>query len=367
MTLPIDQDVGRFRKIVRGKVRENLRKYMSSDKLVGRSGKGGVITIPIPQIDLPRFKYGSGEITGVGRGKGKPGDRVGDGPDKEGSDQAGNEPGEHSIDVELTIEELAEILGDELQLPRIQPKSNERVFGQSVRYNSIRRSGPEALRHPKRTFLTALKRQLVLGTYDPDHPIIIPIPDDKRYRSWKVYPRPDNNVVMFYVLDISGSMNDMKKRLVRRTCYWANIWIRAHYQNVVERYIAHDVTAEEVDHDTFYRINTAGGTHLSSGLRLSADIIRREYDPTQWNIYVYQFTDGENWEEDNDDAKRVLVDDLLPVANAYCYAQVAGWYYGKSFIDVLAEIKGFDNLIMARIGSDADVATAIKQFLGRGM
>jgi uncharacterized sporulation protein YeaH/YhbH (DUF444 family) len=50
--LRIEQDTGRFRQIVRGHVKQNLRKYMSQGELIGRQGKD-LISIPVPQIDLP--------------------------------------------------------------------------------------------------------------------------------------------------------------------------------------------------------------------------------------------------------------------------------------------------------------------------
>ena len=57
----IDQDAGRFRQIVRGKVRENLRKYMSNGELIGRQGKD-LVSIPIPQIELPHFRFGEKRV-----------------------------------------------------------------------------------------------------------------------------------------------------------------------------------------------------------------------------------------------------------------------------------------------------------------
>ena len=38
--MKIDQDHGRFRQIVRGKVRQNLRKYISTGELIGRKAGG---------------------------------------------------------------------------------------------------------------------------------------------------------------------------------------------------------------------------------------------------------------------------------------------------------------------------------------
>ena len=47
MALKIEQDKARFRQIIRGKVRENLRKFISKGELTGRQGKD-VVTIPLP-------------------------------------------------------------------------------------------------------------------------------------------------------------------------------------------------------------------------------------------------------------------------------------------------------------------------------
>ena len=86
MSLKIDQDHSRFRAIVRGKIRQNLRKYISQGELVGRKGKD-LVSIPIPQIDIPRFRSATGNGAGPARATEMPGDPVGAGQD-------GDEPGE---------------------------------------------------------------------------------------------------------------------------------------------------------------------------------------------------------------------------------------------------------------------------------
>ena len=114
MSLKIDQDHGRFRQIVRGRIRQNLRKYISQGELIGRKGKDQV-SIPIPQIDIPRFRFGDKQRGGVGQGDGNPGDPVGAGEDKQpGQGKAGGEPGDHILEVDVTLDELAAILGEEL-------------------------------------------------------------------------------------------------------------------------------------------------------------------------------------------------------------------------------------------------------------
>jgi uncharacterized sporulation protein YeaH/YhbH (DUF444 family) len=363
MILAIEQDASRFRQIVKGQVRRNLRQYMSNGELIGRRGKD-LVSIPIPQIELPHFRFGNGR-GGVGQGEGKIGDPLGPGDPGGGIGQAGDQPGQHILEVELTLDEMVEILGEELGLPRIRPKSKNRVDGEVTRYRGIRRVGPEGLRHFKRTYREALKRQLVSGTYDHARPAIVPIRDDKRYRSWKVYPLPDSNAVILYMMDVSGSMTQRKKELVRLTAFWIDSWLKAHYKNLVTRYLVHDAEAHEVDAHTFFHIRESGGTRISSAYDLCGKIIRKEYDPEAWNVYAFHFSDGENF-GDEDDARcvRLLREALLPAVNLFCYGQVQSGP-GHQFRHTLGGIAD-ERLAVAEINQDDDIYAAIKTFLGQG-
>ena len=57
MGLQIDKDHQRFRRIVKGKIREDLRKFLTRGELLGREGKK-YITIPVKGIEIPHFRYG---------------------------------------------------------------------------------------------------------------------------------------------------------------------------------------------------------------------------------------------------------------------------------------------------------------------
>ncbi|MEZ6066551.1 MAG: DUF444 family protein [Planctomycetaceae bacterium] len=43
-------------------------------------------------------------------------------------------------------------------------------------------------------------------------------------------------------------------------------------------------------------------------------------------MYCFQFSDGDNWGEDNRECLQLLVDTLLPVCNLFCYGQVHSPY-----------------------------------------
>src|SRR3954469_6933767 len=159
MSQRIDQDHRRFREIVRGKIKQNLRKYISQGEMLGKKGKE-VVSIPLPQIDIPHFRFGEKQSGGVGQGDGQPGDPLGSGDEAPGQGQAGDKEGEHLLEVDVSMEELAAILGEDVQLPRIEPKGKERIIAKKDRYTGIRSSGPESLKHFRRTFKQALKRQI---------------------------------------------------------------------------------------------------------------------------------------------------------------------------------------------------------------
>src|SRR5262249_44269295 len=96
----IERDHQRFKKIVRGKVKSNLSKYISRGEMIGKKGKD-LVSIPLPQIEIPQFRYGQKGSGGAGQGDGDVGDPL-TAPQGEGNSGAGNQPGGHILEVELT-------------------------------------------------------------------------------------------------------------------------------------------------------------------------------------------------------------------------------------------------------------------------
>jgi uncharacterized sporulation protein YeaH/YhbH (DUF444 family) len=368
VSLRIDQDHSRFRNIVRGRIRQNLRKYISKGELLGRQGKD-IVSIPIPHIDIPKLRFGDKQQGGVAQGDGEPGDALSGSPqDGGGQGKAGDQAGEHPLEVELTLDELADILGEELELPNIENKGKSAIVDKKDRYVGVRNVGPNSLRHFKRTFRSALRRQIALGTYDPKRPVIIPTRDDMRYKSWKTEEEPVANAVIIYMMDVSGSMGDEQKEIVRIESFWIDTWLRKQYKDIETRFIIHDAAAREVDRDTFFRTRESGGTMISSAYRLAADMIDRDYPSSQWNIYPFHFSDGDNWSVDDtllcvDILKKLL----LPSSNVFCYGQVDSPYGSGQFIKDLKEhFSGDGQLITSEINDRDAIVESIREFLGKG-
>ena len=372
MSHAIRRDHSRFRNIVKGKIKHDLKKYITHGEMIGRKGKD-LVTIPIPQIEIPHFRFGEKEQGGVGQGEGDAGDPVGGGEPQEGDEpgqgQAGDNAGEHTLEVELTLQELAEFLGDELQLPKIQPRGHKTLKSKVDKYTSIANQGPNSLRHFKRTFKETLKRQIASGLYHPDKPIIVPIKKDFRYRSWKSEVKHENSAVIIYMMDVSGSMGDEQKEIVRTESFWINTWLKSQYKGIETRYIIHDASAREVDEDTFYRTRESGGTLISSAYKLCEEIINTDYPPSDWNIYPFHFSDGDNWSgEDTKVCLDLLSQSLLKKVNAFCYGQVESRYGSGQFYKDLSENFGkeHEQVFLSKIENKEGILNSIKDFLGKG-
>ena len=366
---PIKRDHSRFRKIVKGRIRSNLKEYISQGELPSPKGDG-TVKIPMPSIESPRFKFGEKQQGGTGQGEGKPGDPVdGEGQEQPGEGEAGEGEGKKEVEVEVSIDELANILGDELELPNIEPKGKKTIQSQADKYTSIGVVGPDSLKHFKRSYKEALKRQVTIGAYDPKNPIIIPIKNDFRYRSAKSTVQYENAAVVIYMMDVSGSMGDEQKEIVRTESFWINLWLKHQYKDIEIRYIIHDATAKEVDEETFFRTRESGGTLISSAYKLCRDIIKSNYDPNEWNIYPFQFSDGDNWStDDTKECLSILNTDLIPASNMFCYGQVESRYGSGQFYNDLLKSYGGDSesVILSKIENKEAILNSIKDFLGKG-
>ena len=353
----IERDRSRFRDIVRGKIKQDLKRFVSQGEMFGRKGKD-LISIPLPGIELPRFRFGDNSKSGVGQGEG----------DQAGEGTAGDQPGEHVLEVEVQLSELAEILGEELELPRIQPKGRSELVAPVGRYVGIRRTGPESLRHAKRTLRASLKRQIISGTFDPDDPTIIPIRSDRFYRSWKEKHAPENSAVVIYMMDVSGSMGKEQKEIVRIEAFWINAWLKSQYKSLEIRYIVHDAAAREVDENTFFHLRESGGTKISSAYELCSSLMQERYPASSWNVYPFHFSDGDNWSgRDTERCIELLQQQILPNANVFCYGQVRSAYGSGQFKkDLDQKFTGDERMITSEIPDRDGILKSIKDFLGKG-
>jgi len=341
----IEEDHKDFRDVYSGKIRKELKKWISNGSIFRTRGDGKRIRVNIPRIDIPHIVYGE-QGDGVGRGKGKKGDVIGR-DDQPGKGNQAGEGHEEGIMVDIDLEEILKFLQDELQLPDLKPKPSSVFEETKIKYNDISRTGPESLRHPRRTWLQALRRTAASGEINQLHEVpgfaqpirlIRPINNDKRYRQYKEIKIPASNAVIFFARDGSGSMDQAKCDIVSDMAWWIDIWIRKFYKRVERMYVWHDTQAQEVDEKTFYNYRYGGGTNCSSAFRLISKQLENRYPADMWNIYVFYFTDGENWDDDNSKLVETIQKQFGEnVVNFVGITQVLSYAYENSvkhFIDL---------------------------------
>lgn len=361
----IDSDHKDFRDIVSGRIRKGLKKFIKSGEVFRRRGKNGKITIKIPAIDIPHFLHGKNP-NGVGRGEGNEGDVIGKDKNQGQGDgnQAGDSEGEGVI-VQLDMEDVLQFMKDELSLPNIQPKASANLEEVKIKYNNISLVGPESLRHTRRTMLTALKRLCGTGEINNLHEVpgikdpirmISPINADKRYRQFKEIKIPSSNAVVMFARDASASMDEKKVSVVSDMAYWIDTYIRSFYERVERFYVWHDVVAHEVDAKDFYRVRYGGGTKCSSALKLMANQFENRFPPSNWNIYVFYFTDGENFDDDNTEFVNLIKKDFPEnKINLVSITQIGSFFYKNSVAEAVEK-----EIVDSTIGNNV-VVTEISQ------
>ena len=334
----IEEDHKDFRDVVSGRIRRALKKFIKSGQIVRNRGKNGKISITIPKIDIPHIVYGDSD-EGAGRGPGKEGDVIGRDP-KPGQGQGAGQGETEGITINLDLDEVLKFMQEELQLPNLKKKPNEIYDEIKIKYNNISLIGPESLRHNRRTLMQTLKRQAAEGTLnnlkhvpglkDPVR-VLMPINDDKRYRQYNEIKIPSSNALVIFARDGSGSMDDAKCDVVSDMSWWIDTWIRRFYDRVDRLYVWHDSMAMEVDEEKFYKYRFGGGTTCSSALKFITKQFENRYPPEKWNIYVFYFTDGENWGDDNETFIKTLQEEFTPdVVNFTGITQILAYSYDGS-------------------------------------
>lgn len=369
--MAIKQDKSRFTNIVKGRVKKEFDKYITKGEIIGKK-EDEFVKIPIHRIDIPNFRFGSkNDEQGVGNGQGE-GDQSqqgqGDGNQPGQGQKPGNNPAEHMFETELSIDDLAQILGEKLELPRIEPKGDKNLKTTHYKYNGIAPIGPKGLKHFKTTYKRALKRAISSGSYKEGQ-TLVPIRDDFKYKAPKPVKTPQSQAVVFYIMDVSGSMGEEQKKIVQIESFWINVWLKKHYKGLENRFIVHDASSREVSENEFFTISATGGTLISSAYETTLKIIENEYPPQDWNIYIFQFSDGDNWSgEDSKKCMEIIENKFLPIVNSFNYGEVYSQYGSGNFSKSINDYFGYDHekIEVSFIKGREGILDSIRHFLRKG-
>lgn len=324
------------------------------------------ITIPRKDIREPLFRHGQGGISDTvhpGNSDHVRGDRIarpqGGAGSGSGSQASDSGEGEDDFTFTLSKEEFMELFFEDLALPRLL-----RTHIASTQQYRLRRAGyshdgtPQNLallrtmggalgrrialtKAPQRE-LKALQAQLeaLLAQDDGTSEVLAQLqqridalkarigkvafldPIDLRFRSRSRVPEPSTQAVMFCLMDVSGSMDQARKELAKRFFILLYLFLTRHYEKIEIVFIRHHTQAAEVSEDEFFHSQETGGTIVSSALVLLDQIMRARYPAADWNIYVAQASDGDNFNDDTGNCRSLLVEKILPLVRYYAYVQV---------------------------------------------
>ncbi len=335
--------------------------------------RGEDIRIPKKDISEPVFGHGSGGVRDVvhpGNREYVQGDRIekpkgGQGGGGSGKGQASDSgEGDDDFVFALSKEEFMQVFFEDLALPHlVRTQLAEMPEWKSQRAGFSSDGTPNNL-HVVRSMRGALGRRIALGAgkrrtlkeleeeladcrgaLQPGDAVAeahikalveriellrgrverIPYldPIDLRYRSRIKVPVPTSKAVMFCLMDVSGSMDEGRKELSKRFFILLYLFLTRHYEKIDLVFIRHHTQASEVDEQNFFHARETGGTVVSSALVLMEEIIRARYNPSEWNIYGAQASDGDNWHHDSGRCRELLSDKLLPLVRYFAYVQVA--------------------------------------------
>ena len=362
-------DRQRFIRRSRQQLKEAVRKAVSVKDM--KSLENGRVRVPVKDMNEPIFQTdretGKHERVYTGNKEFVPGDTIprpengGKGSGNKASDSG---EGEDDFSFELTPEEFFDLLFEDMALPDLKRQMAQITQIRRKRAGFVTSGNPaqldvkhtykfafarhKALGRPSLTALEDLKEQCDNET-DPvakeqllrdytdalARKASVPLIDDidLRYRNYPPKPEPITKAVMVAILDVSGSMDEHRKDLAKRFFLLLYVWLMKQYEGKVEIvYLRHTTTAKECSEEEFFTSRESGGTVVSPALELADQIIRERYPASQWNAYVCQSSDGDNWFADNEKVA-AFMPEFLSTLQYYAYLQVgdsSGYNYEES-------------------------------------
>ncbi len=355
----------RYRTHIKRSVEEAVNRRSITDM-----ERGEKVSIPSRDISEPVFQHGPGgrrSIVAPGNKEFVEGDRLrrpggGGGGDGAGEGGASNQgEGMDEFAFTLSREEFLDFVFDGLELPHLERKnlvdldevrpvragvSKEGVPARINIVRSMREAQARriAMRAPIRRALREATE--ALAEEERKDPVLrnparitelkaeierlekrleaVPFIDtyDLRYNNLVDQPQPSSKAVMFCVMDVSGSMTQAHKDIAKRFFLLLYLFLERNYEKVELVFVRHHTAAKEVDEEEFFYSRETGGTIVSSALTLVDEIIEARYPPGQWNLYVAQASDGDNWDDDSVTCRDLLVERLMPRLQYFTYVEI---------------------------------------------
>jgi uncharacterized sporulation protein YeaH/YhbH (DUF444 family) len=397
--------IRRFKQQIKEAVSEAIQKRSIKDIESGER-----IIIPRKDISEPKIHHGAGgkrEFVLPGNKEFLRGDKIQRPPTDVGGggdeSQATNDgEGLDDFSFYLTKEEFLNIFFDDLELPdMVKTKLAEIPSIETVRTGFSKVGTPPNL-NILRSFRNAISRRLAFhSNYDkkivkleaikkkllaqkplPEKKLAavdadiaelerkkkaVPFIDsfDLRFNTRAKRPKITTQAVMFCIMDVSGSMDEQKKELAKRFFILLYLFLTRNYQKIHIIFIRHHTTAKEVDEQEFFYSRETGGTVVSSALELMNKIISERFPTADWNIYVAQASDGDNWNADSPLCGEVLTKSIMPFVQYYAYIEIMPRHHQSLWKTYLTVQEVYKNFSMRSISAVKDIYPVFHELFKR--
>lgn len=190
-------------------------------------------------------------------------------------------------------------------------------------------------------------------------------PFDLRYNNRIQQPKPTSQAVMFCIMDVSGSMDEQKKDMAKRFFILLYLFLQRNYDKIEVVFIRHHTSAVEVNEEDFFHSRESGGTVVSSALNLMADIVKKRYSSSEWNIYAAQASDGDNWDSDSANCGRIMEEQLLPYCQYFAYIEITEGEPQNLWYEYLKVKERQRHFAMQKIRSASDIYPVFRELFKR--
>jgi uncharacterized protein len=344
---------------IREAVRQHLPRIVSGSDIINDGSR--TVRVPVRMLEHYRFRLlQTGEGQGVGQGKAKPGDVLGQanpsgGPGQKGA--GGKEQGGIELMLEFKVDDVIDWLWEDMKLPNLQPRVGATEDAEWKREGWDRRGARSRLDR-RRSLKESVKRRAL----DENSPAFTD--EDLRYRQLTRRRQPALRAAVFFLLDVSGSMSDRDRQLSKTFFFWVAAGLRREYKALDIVFVAHTTEAWEFSEPDFFKVAGSGGTVTSVGLAKVREIMQERFDPGTCNVYLFYASDGDNASDDRSAAAA----ELETIGKAVRYA---------GYVEISAGVRSTQSEIMAlfqeamdagrpcgrfSVGGPDDIAGAVRHF-----
>jgi uncharacterized protein len=244
---------------------------------------------------------------GGGHGEGEEGEVIGEAPvrqEGEGEWEGAGHGRGGAHEIEANAYDLGRILTEKFQLPNLKEKGKKRSLTRYTYDLTDKNRGFGQVLDKKATLRQVLETNIGLENLPNLHQIdpseFLIAPKDKIYRILSREKDYESQAMVFFIRDYSGSMAGKATEVVVTQHILIYSWLLFQYGGQVEtRFVLHDTDATEVDDFyTYYNSKVAGGTQVAAGYRLINKIVQEESLASDYNIYIFHGTDGDDWDRE---------------------------------------------------------------------